>query len=345
MASHGWKLDKGLGYIGGNDYWIDALRYEYVPNTNRLRMVHDDYSDPNTKMGDFHNGNEPFWGTDYDYDANGNMIKDENKYISSVSYNYLNLPAQINTTKGTIGYTYDAFGNKIKKVVVENNASVKLNNISYSTSITTTSLYLNGIVFESKDYDNTALTSLEYTDKLQFINHEEGRLRYKPATSSASHSYEYDYFIKDHLGNVRMMLTDEFKQDLYPAATLEGNINTNSYPNAVAVEKDYYSIEQNMIVDLPAGMGTYQNQNSVQNPNPYSNTTANSQKVYGLTSTTSAGVTGLGITLKVMSGDRIDIHGRSYWYSNSPIPTSTYPINPIDLLNGLFNRLISLLAP
>jgi len=48
---------------------------------------------------------------------------------------------------------------------------------------------------------------------LQFRAHEEGRMR--PGTTS----FNYDYFIKDHLGNVRMVLTEEQKTDMYLAAT------------------------------------------------------------------------------------------------------------------------------
>lgn len=32
---------------------------------------------------------------DYEYDANGNMVKDRNKGITEITYNYLNLPERI----------------------------------------------------------------------------------------------------------------------------------------------------------------------------------------------------------------------------------------------------------
>jgi hypothetical protein len=40
--------------------------------------------------------------------------------------------------------------------------------------------------------------------------------------------------IKDHLGNVRMVLTDEAKLDRYPTATLEAN--------AVTQAQKYYDV-------------------------------------------------------------------------------------------------------
>jgi YD repeat-containing protein len=78
------------------------------------------------------------------------MVSDNNKKISAITYNYLNLPNNITVTnKGSIAYTYDAAGNKLKKVTTE-------------SSIVTTTLYMFGI------YEN---------DVRQFLPHEEGRTR------------------------------------------------------------------------------------------------------------------------------------------------------------------------
>jgi hypothetical protein len=49
-------------------------------------------------------------------------------------------------------------------------------------------------------------------DTLQFMAHEEGRTRWafqKFTTGTTGYSFKYDFFEKDHLGNTRMLLTQE----------------------------------------------------------------------------------------------------------------------------------------
>ena len=87
---------------------IDSLIYGYNTNTNKLQYVTDKANDTTTKLGDFkeyvNNTSQDYW-----YDGNGNMIEDNNKNVSSIVYNHLNLPATIAISgKGTINYTYDA---------------------------------------------------------------------------------------------------------------------------------------------------------------------------------------------------------------------------------------------
>ncbi len=80
-----------------------------------------------------------------------------------------------------------------------------------------------------------------------------------------------------------MVLTEKQKQDIYPAATLEGDINTDGLPNAVFKEKDYYNIDPSKIVlsQDATGITDYPNHNDNPpvNNNPNSNTTANSEKL------------------------------------------------------------------
>ena len=134
--------------------------------------------------------------TDYAYDDNGNLIQDKNKDITDISYNYLNLPAVVSTAKGTITYTYDAAGVKLRKQVVET-ASTQNGN----QQITTTTTYISGFVYEQATKGSTT-----EPEALQFFAHEEGRVR---PTTDVNNPFVFDYFIKDHLGNVRMILTDE----------------------------------------------------------------------------------------------------------------------------------------
>ncbi|WP_185153293.1 hypothetical protein, partial [Fulvivirga lutimaris] len=57
---------------------------------------------------------------DYTYDKNGNMIKDQNKGIASIEYNYLNLPERVTKTDGQyIKYIYDAAGVKLAQEVYD----------------------------------------------------------------------------------------------------------------------------------------------------------------------------------------------------------------------------------
>jgi|GEM_PF-3343031 len=199
------------GLMVSSSAYIDKLVYDYKPSSNKLASVTDGITADN-KLGDFSDGNNT--GTDdYDYDANGNLSHDQNKAISDITYNHLNQPSVIRVFgKGVITYTYDAADTKLQKQTVDSTGSeVK----------TTTTQYIGGIVY----VNNT----------LQYIPHEEGRIRRKAILTSGDNSHVdngegfegefiYDYFIKDHLGNVRTMLTDEVKTDVYHASLEDASL-------------------------------------------------------------------------------------------------------------------------
>jgi RHS repeat-associated protein len=111
-------------------------------------------------------------GNDYDYDANGNLIKDLNKNISSITYNYLNLPELITIADSTIRFYYDATGRKVSKVITRG-------------SNTTERTYEGGFEYAGED--------------LSIIHTGEGFVQ---KTSTA---FVYNYFLKDHLGNTRVV--------------------------------------------------------------------------------------------------------------------------------------------
>ncbi|SES20296.1 DUF6443 domain-containing protein [Pedobacter rhizosphaerae] len=128
---------------GTNDYHIDQYQ------GNQLKSI-----------SGFTNGS-------YVYNENGNLISD-GPNGNSISYNYLNLPQQVSGNQN-VTYTYDATGNKLKKV----------------SSSTGTTDYVGGIVYHGSGI-------------IDFIQTEEGIAR----NSGGAYSYEYNQM--DHLGNVRL---------------------------------------------------------------------------------------------------------------------------------------------
>jgi hypothetical protein len=104
--------------LNGNKV-IDQLKYHYHNSSvsNKLMNVLDDKNDPQTKLGDFRSSQKYMTdlgnvktnqAIDYDYDANGNLIFDKNKDITSITYNHLNLPqsafcSSVNTMRTLYG--------------------------------------------------------------------------------------------------------------------------------------------------------------------------------------------------------------------------------------------------
>ncbi|MBL7698666.1 MAG: hypothetical protein JNK79_10920 [Chitinophagaceae bacterium] len=215
---------------------------------------------------------------------------------------------------------------KIKKTVTENPHASNNN----TTTITTTN-YLGPFVYESRSISPADPNRPNYTDRLLYIMHEEGRIRYKPENTS----FEYDYMIKDHLGNVRMVLTEELQTNYYPAATLEGTYTASGTPanSMVNHEKNYYNIDPAKIItetSIPS-WGTESVANTKlyynNNGNPPANTsypagcaptqTDGSSKLYKLNATTNR--TGLEFMIKVMAGDKVDIFGKSYYLNTTTV--------------------------
>lgn len=154
---------------------MDKLVYTY-DNGNKLIKVLD-------------NGNDNYGFKDdkdasieYTYDANGNMTKDDNKGITNITYNHLNLPVNVTLAGGTINYTYDAAGNKLRKVAN-----------STTTEYAGNYKYVNGT--------------------LEFFNHAEGYVQ----KDGSSFSYVYQY--KDHLGNVRLSYMDNNNDGIITPST------------------------------------------------------------------------------------------------------------------------------
>jgi len=263
------------GMVGTSISTIDNLTYSYLTNSNKLLSVVDAGSNTaEAKLGDFNNGTNT--GDDYSYDASGNMLSDLNKGVSAITYNHLNLPSQITVTgKGTISYQYDAAGNKLKKTVVEDNV------LPARTTVTD---YVSGFVYSQ--------------DKLELSSHEEGRIR-PVYTTGQPVSYVYDYFEKDHLGNIRVVLGTQTTTNVY-GATME---------TAAAESEDaLFSNLDNTRTALPASYPA----DATTNPNKYA----------AKLNAKSGSKIGPSLVLRVMAGDTVKLGVRAY-YQNAIAKTSS----------------------
>ncbi|KIC92762.1 DUF6443 domain-containing protein [Flavihumibacter solisilvae] len=292
MQHKGWTV-KNAGRV------IDDLTYDYGTSfSNKLQSVTDSTTE-NFKLGDFYDKNKS--GNDYVYDQNGNLLEDKNKKIGQITYNFLNLPEVITvkndneTVKGTIEFSYEVSGYKYEKIVTEKNDTIVYNGITYYSDVVTTTTYLPGIIYESKDYLNSSLNPLDYTDRLQFITHEEGRIRLERATTSncpaQNDRFLFDYFIKDHLGNTRSVLTEQKEDNCYIPITLEPQRRANE--DQIAKIRTAQIISQSVV----NGADTVRFEHNLY-------------KVHGGEDSSR---TGLAMILKVMAGDEIKMHVQSIY--------------------------------
>lgn len=344
------KLNQN-GFVLGGASNIDDLTYNYGiagnANSNKLMNVLDVApGNAQSKLGDYHYAVAKTGASvDYGYDPNGNLISDANKGISlpPITYNVLNLPWVITTPKGTITYTYDAAGNKLKKVTQENNVSITLNGVTTNNNtITTITTYIGGFIYQSKNFTpNIDInTKYGYAETLQYMLLEEGRARIVTPQSGIS-NFAFDYFIRDHLGNVRATVTDEEQKDYYPAATVEtaGKIKEAQYYNFID-DANHIILASSLPWYATATNSSYLNNNSSvpSAADPTTNRNNSSSFLYklrGITGT-AADRHGLNMTLKVTAGDLVNIYGKSVWHSNSTLANDApHALNTVltDLIN------------
>jgi len=286
--------------VGSPAATIDQLTYTYETNSNKLSGVVDGSNDQTSKLGDFHYNPTTKGTIDYTYDANGGLIADNNKGISNITYNFLNLPQAVYSKgKGVISYLYDATGTKLQKIVLDSTSAAPK---------TITTSYIGNFVYTS--------------DTLQFMSEEEGRARWafhRYANGTTAYGWEHDFFEKDHLGNTRVLLTQQKDTASY-IATMEGAYRTNE--NAL-----FYNIPAT--VYARASVAGYPVDTTVTKPNDsVARVNGSGQKV------------GPAIILKVMAGDKVDV-GANYYY-NSSDSTTGQALSASDVISSLATGIVSL---
>ena len=252
---------KTLSRKGQGGSVMDVLSYDYGTGnniSNQLLKV----SDTGDKTKGFVDGTNI--DNDYLYDANGNMNSDKNKTITAITYNHLNLPVKVTKSTGDyIIYTYNAGGAKLSQSVY-NPANVLKKKTDYV-----------GEYF----YEN---------DTLKFINHEEGRVTMTGAAP------EYQYNLKDHLGNVRLTFTTKDE--------VHANTATMETANAPTEQSQFINYAEAITVNTPI----FDHTNSV--------TTFYSTRLTG----TANERIGLAKSLSVMPGDKIDIEVFAKYLDTNP---------------------------
>ena len=218
---------------------LDKLRYKY--EGNQLTGVDDLVStttgpNPSPLPHDFEDNGYKFQTSttgvnEYAYDTSGNLIRDDNKGITSITYNYLNLPEVIRfKSSRIIQYIYTAAGVKVSKKVIA----------PFSPQIITQ--YVNGFVYE--------LNTNTYVTTTLFGPMSEGRVMHNPAGSAKN--WKYEYHIKDQLGNLRFAFRDE-------GGTNQQRADAGMEPaNASTEEKDFGHVAETRLRDaVHARTGDY----------------------------------------------------------------------------------------
>lgn len=228
---------------------MDALSYNYITKpggeqTNRLQSIEE-----------FANVDHGFksQGGEYTYDGFGNMTTDA-KTGATITYNHLNLPESITVSgEGAIHFVYDAAGIKLKKIVSGTDGYIMH--------------YIGGI---------------EYKDnEIESVHHAEGRITFHENTETGEDEPLYEYYLKDHLGNIRVTLADK-DGDGYIEPF---NVNPNEHNNGTGGDGPLVDLTNTDVLQethyYPFGMtmeGEWQNiVNGPENTNLYNGKELNSE--------------------------------------------------------------------
>jgi RHS repeat-associated protein len=301
---------------------IDDLQYSYASFSNRLKKVTDGATSgsANGKLGDFKDGPNGS-ADDYVYDTNGNLIADLNKDIKNlpgvgtngIKYNYFNQPEEIKIDgKGVIKYIYGADGRKLQRQYTPDGSTA-----------TATISYINQFVYSASD--------------LQYINFEEGRIRVITSVAEnngldfktidgtielpGSKKGVFDYYIKDHQSNTRMILTLQ--------THIGGNSCTMEVARAANEEAIFGQVDAN-------GNPTVANEVAARFPTAsiagsgWSDNTSAYVSRLGALSNSKIGPNTL---LKVMAGDKVSATAQ-YFYP-APVTNGTGTSILTDLLGSL----------
>ena len=205
---------------GANTYGlVDNLTYSYIGTGNKLRKISDAVSG-NVSANDFRAAGVPdVTGNDYAYTVDGKMTKDNNKGISSIRYNFLDLVSSSKfSNNDSVSYWYSSTGSRIQRKVVK---------AGQPDSYT---IYDGEMVYT---YTGTSPSLAGFS--ISEIQNSEGRF--------VNGRLEYGY--TDHVGNLRL----SYKDSLGTAFITQSqsydpwsNVNAGSEYQLTGFQKDKYLV-------------------------------------------------------------------------------------------------------
>ena len=173
---------------------MDNLAFTY--NGNQLHSI-DDGGVEAYRYDTKHYHDNSNSSNDFAYDANGNMIYDQDRGIAAIRYNLLNLPDTIQFTNGNlIIHRYDAAGNRLEtKYLTKKIAAIVQLEQVLKIPVHPLFFYITRDAFH-----NNIVYTANNTDAygIEFVHNPEGYIRYYGVAEHYHH-----YHIKDLLGNIR----------------------------------------------------------------------------------------------------------------------------------------------
>jgi RHS repeat-associated protein len=162
------------------DYKGDNFSYQYYSGTNRLKNIN------GTAM------------QQYIYDYNGNVTADSVRKVTGITYDYRNLPVEMNITsnnedryKYKMRYKYDEAGNRIRKQMYRS----RLGEENWT-------LYNDEVYIRDAKENETAMYE---NSNLQYINILGAGLEGKVRKDDRGNTI-YSYYYKDHLGSITAVM-------------------------------------------------------------------------------------------------------------------------------------------
>ena len=232
------------GLLDSGDYGtIDDLTCSY--EGNQVVKIDDAADESPNYSGAMHFRDAANEETEYTYDANGNMLTDSNKGITSIDYNVLDLPQCIKTkpriifkenTGNAIYYTYSADGTKLCATYKEADSRTMpykpnaLYNNNTGININTSGMVTPSVKPLESNYHYCS--NLVYNnDRLSAILFDGGYASVDEGGGIVMH-----FYVKDHLGSNRLVVDGngniEEVNHYYPFGVLMGDrcgVSRNKY--------------------------------------------------------------------------------------------------------------------